>query len=414
MQSPQFLAAALLVASFSAPALATSVQAPTAIPDEPSLVQGDAASLVRFAVDLTALMPTVPHEKTRSRLQSELVESALDAGELEVARAIPPTITNWRRGLGLATIAAHLAENGTPEETQDALEAAIAFEESITGEFDQGWRRDRVRAMIGKTFALMGDPVRAARIQRGLEPSEAQRLAEVSVDFASEENWRESVEAMSQLIVRGNLDQVQHGLLTLTKIYERFGTTTEERDEILAAIRSVWDGSHLQPRIEALLRMIETDLGRGDKAHAMSMVEEIEGLIAGNRWQPEMKVGMLATAAAKRFRCGDEDGAREALAGALGLFGDEREGIVNMFRVRALLPLAEAYAEIGNTQSADEVYRVALTEALENPNERPRIDNLVQIVRSIVERGHRPSKGLRTQVQQVGDLVRASYAAKSR
>ena len=103
---------------------------------------------------------------------------------------------------------------------------------------------------------------------------------------------------------------------------------------------------------------------------------------------------------------GDKEGARERITIALERYLEVRGSVASVFRGRALRPIAEAYVKFGDALSADEAYRRALVEAVESPNARPRLEDLVQTVRSIATSGHTPSKALRRQLQTIGvDLL---------
>ena len=101
-------------------------------------------SLLGRAYEAASKLPEVPHLKTRGRLQEELVEALLEAGgPVELAREWADSIDNWRRALGVAAVAVHLAKDGQEQAAEAALEAARALEAGLTDSTEQGWRRGR-------------------------------------------------------------------------------------------------------------------------------------------------------------------------------------------------------------------------------------------------------------------------------
>ena len=68
--------------------------------------------------------------------------------------------------------------------------------------------------------------------------------------------------------------------------------------------------------------------------------------------------------------------------------------IVDIFRTEAVLPVAEAYVDLGMTGAALDLYGRALTEAFHNPNSVPRSEDLVAICVSMATRGVEPTDAL--------------------
>ena len=68
---------------------------------------------------------------------------------------------------------------------------------------------------------------------------------------------------------------------------------------------------------------------------------------------------------------------------------------------RALRPLAEAYASLGQRMIASDLYERALTEAVVNPNSRPRVEDLVKVSISITRSGIEPSRSLELALDRV-------------
>lgn len=391
---------ALTVALQSAPALEQT--------DDPPKLAPTPTSLLRHAADAAAKMPLDPHEKTRGRLQHRLVESALACGDVALARDVTGEIENWRRAFGLAAIAAHLAGEGDEAAARTALEKAERAEAGLTEEFVQGWRRDRVRARIARTYALLGDPRTAASIQARLEPSEAGRLASLSTRFIEKKDAAAQVDTLKSIAEIGDLEQVRHSLLALAAIYGRFPGETELRGEIVTSIRELWNKMPLEPRIDVLEQLVRHDTESGSEASreaAKGYVEEIQAMVTDHRWTQDKDVALRAKVAELRVLTKEEERARASLEEALRLYAETRESIVNIDRSDALRPIAEVYAALGDASTANDIWLRALEESLENPNARPRLEDLVETVISIAESGTRPKATLLAMLVRVEGLL---------
>jgi len=128
-------------------------------------------------------------------------------------------------------------------------------------------------------------------------------------------------------------------------------------------------------------------------------------MVRGHQWILEDRVRLLARLAQMRHSVGQAPKAREVITEAIDVYMENREQINSVFRGRALRPLAEAYMALGNGAGADNAYRRALTEAVINPNSRPRLEDLVGAVHSMVTSGHEPSKALRAQLLEVAGAL---------
>jgi hypothetical protein len=100
---------------------------------------------------------------------------------------------------------------------------------------------------------------------------------------------------------------------------------------------------------------------------------------------PEDEIRQRALLAALSHRAGDAAPARAQADAALGLFEVARVRIVDVDRVAALIPLAQAYETMGDPAAARAVYATAAAEAVVNPNSRPRAMDLAAICSSMAQ-----------------------------
>ncbi|MGK0480514.1 MAG: hypothetical protein ACJAQ3_000477 [Planctomycetota bacterium] len=352
-----------------------------------------------WAFDAVSKMPLRPHVKTRSRLQADLVQAALDAGRLGDAGQWAARIDNWRQGLALAHIAVFHAQHGDVAAAGTAIEAAEAFEATILAEEDQGWRRDRVRVRIAEAYALLGNTTMAATIQAAATPSESGRLAAMAVRTVDDADAGQQMETLEAIARTGDLEQARFALLAMGEFYGRalelaapagipaqvpaeIPAETNKAKAILnpeaieARIRAAWTELPIEPRIDILERMVDFDIQWKATQRAHAHAAEVGRLVLDNRWNPEQGVALRARVSELLQRADDTKAARVMANSALALYDTSREGIVNIFRGEALRPVAEAYLALGDSATATVVYERALEEALVNPNSRPRAADL--------------------------------------
>jgi hypothetical protein len=154
-------------------------------------------------------------------------------------------------------------------------------------------------------------------------------------------------------------------------------------------------------RVELLIALAGFALDHGDQGKALELVSEARAVLDGGRWRLEDRVALLATLAELRSRSGDAQRARADADAARSLFAAEREKIVNIYRARALRPLAEAYRAMDDVAAALTVYKQAVEEGVANPNSRPRAEDLSATCTSLAVHGVEPDAELWTRIRQI-------------
>ena len=344
-----------------------------------------------LAFDAVLKMPLRPHIKTRSRLQADLVQAALDVGRVADATAWATQIENWRQGLALAHIAVHHAQGRDEEAAHKAIERAEAFERTITSEDAQGWRRDRVRVRIAEAYALLGDARKAAQIQATATPAESGRLAAMAVRTVGDADIEKQIATLKTIAKTGDLEQVRFALMAMAEFYGRALAKPSAEDASMTPdaveqhIKSAWTELPIEPRIDIVERLIQFDVDAGPrgKARASAHAKEVAGLVMDHNWNREQAIGLRARVAGLYHSLGDDEAASKVANDALTLYETSREGIVSIYRGEALRPLAEAFLALGDEGTATSLYERALEEALENPNSRPRVTDLTMTAISV-------------------------------
>jgi tetratricopeptide (TPR) repeat protein len=149
-------------------------------------------------------------------------------------------------------------------------------------------------------------------------------------------------------------------------------------------------------RIDLWIELAGYALDHGDAENALAIVNRAK-LIAGACTE----VRLVARLARLRYVVGDHDKAHAEADTALGLYEEQRDQILDIYRAGVLRPLAEAYQAMGDTAAARRVYARALEEGVGNPNARPRAEDLVATCLSMVRNGCEPDADLKARMYEI-------------
>ena len=360
------------------------------------------SALLGRAYDAASKLPEVPHLKTRGRLQEELVEALLEAGgPVGLAREWADGISNWRGALGVAAISVHLAKAGDEQAAKAALEAARTLESALTGSSEQGWRRNRVRARIALAYAVLGDKATAAGIQARIDATEGGMLSVYAASVLDRELIEVQAEQLFELAAAGTSDEARFALEAVSVFYGRVHGDEELREKLYAGLLEHWKQVPLVPRIELLDLFARSDVGNGAPALAAAKIDRIEEMVRTNKVLLEDQVALRARVALLRGLAGQREAGADMADEALAKYDEVRESINSIWRGRALRPLAEAYASLGQRMIASDLYERALAEAVINPNSRPRVEDLVRVSISITRSGIEPTRSLELALERV-------------
>ena len=340
--------------------------------------------------------------KSRGWLQEELVEALLEAGgPVGLAREWADGISNWRGALGVAAISVHLAKAGDEQAAKAALEAARTLESALTGSSEQGWRRNRVRARIALAYAVLGDKATAAGIQARIDATEGGMLSVYAASVLDRELIEVQAEQLFELAAAGTSDEARFALEAVSVFYGRVHGDEELRERLYAGLLEHWKQVPLVPRIELLDLFARSDVGNGAPALAAAKIDRIEEMVRTNKVLLEDQVALRARVALLRGLAGQREAGADMADEALAKYDEVRESINSIWRGRALRPLAEAYASLGQRMIASDLYERALAEAVINPNSRPRVEDLVRVSISITRSGIEPTRSLELALERV-------------
>ena len=359
--------------------------------------------LLDIAYAAVSAMPLQPHVKSRSRDQEAVADVWLRLDEPQRALACVEGIADWRRGSGYADYAFWCAQHGDEAEARRTLALAAQIVEQHVGEESQDWQRDRIRAGIARTWLWLGDTEQAAAFAAGAGAAETGRIAAVASQRAGEAECDAQLAALAECATTRDFDQIRAALEGCARLFDRFYADAARRERVERALTAAWGGLPAQVRIELLAELAGFALEHGDPPTALRLVQDARRQLEGTTWTPDAHVALLAKLAGLRHRAGDAEGARRNADAALAQFTAERARIVDIDRADALRPLAEAYQAMGDTAAALSIYAQAIEEGTQNPNSRPRAEDLSATCCSMALAGVTPDAALWTRLRELRD-----------
>jgi len=391
------------------PAAVAHAESDGALPSEaapgaggsPAQLEPHVDELLEVCIEAASRFPLNPHIKNRSRAQELAVEAAFELGDLERGLRYANRIENWRRGSCYADYAYRLSDAGDSPEVQEYLDKAAQWIE--TGEGND-WRTYQIRYKIARVHERLGQDQEARAILVDLPEQTTVEQAEYEAErsrLTAEEEFDERIAWVDRAIQVGTLDDVMVAFSGLTVLYDRFYEDATRRALIEEKLRSSRSKAPLDITLETLGTLGRTALEHGDREHALELAGELGELFASASWVPEDELQRAAPIAELRFLAGDEEGALAELSRLRKRFELKRKVIYDIYRADALTPVAAAYARAGDEATARSVYAQALEESVENPNSRPRVDDLIQICLSMVEVGLDPGPELMARIREV-------------
>ncbi|MBN2512043.1 MAG: hypothetical protein JXB18_03800 [Sedimentisphaerales bacterium] len=327
--------------------------------------------LLDLAFETASAIPMNPHIKDRSRAQQAVVMTCLKLEQPGRAARYCEGIDDWRRGLCYGELAFYHAKRGAVEEAKDYLAKAQQH-----GDEAQEWRKDAIKTKMAEVLVLLGQNDKANQYEIGVVDSQKGKVAGIRAMQCDEQTLDAQMQALEMLSKEGNYDVLRNVEQAYAQLFNRFYSDTQRRDQIEQKIKSTWNTMPYFVRMELLMTLAGFALDHNDTSKALELVNEADQLLSGGQWRPEHRISMIAGLSALRFKASDQTKAQTDCQAALALYNDQRQAIVNIDRAEVLHRLAEAYQATGDTRTALRVYKQAVEEGVENPNSRPRAEDL--------------------------------------
>jgi tetratricopeptide (TPR) repeat protein len=354
--------------------------------------------LLDIAFETASAIPVNPHIKDRSKAQEDVIETCLRLDQPKQVLAYVEKIENWRRGLCYANLAFYCARQNYKKEANKYLKFA---EEISKDDHGQEWRNNRIKTIIAKTRAELGQNKEANVIKEDLANSQIDKLAQVEAKISPEATFDEQVTVLDGLIETGDYSMITSALKAYTRLYNKFYQGEKQRLLAEDKIKTSWEKVPVFIRIALLLDLADFSLGHSDQNKALELVNQAQILMDDSQWRLEHKIGLVAKISELRHKAGDVGRAKIDADAVLVLFNDQKSEIVDIYRAQTLQLLGQAYQFMGDTKTALAVYKLAIEESVINPNSRPRAKDLSAICCSMALHAVEPDSELWMRINRI-------------
>ncbi len=352
--------------------------------------------LLELSFQTATKIPIKPHIKDRSRSQEDVLLTCIELDQPVRALSYIEQIDNWRRGSCYADLAFYYAQHGFEKEALKLLSKAQDISETT-----EDWRRDRIRVKIAKTYAWMGQTQKADEFEAGVVDSETGKVAQVDAMRSDENSFEEQKKELDALIATDNFDVLKNALDAYAQLYDRFYNNQQRRMMIEEKIKTSWGKFPIFLRIQLLMDLATISLDHSYRKNALELVNEAQTLIDEYEWKLEHRLPLMAKIIRLRYQTGHQQKAQNEADQFVTLYDAEGEQIVNIYRAEAIRPLAETYHVMGNPEAALSVYKRAVEAGVENPNSRPRAEDLSATCNSMALHAVKPDAELWARMQQI-------------
>ncbi len=354
--------------------------------------------LLDLAFDTASAIPVHPHIKDRCKAQEVVVDACLKLDQPQRALHYIERIEDWRRGLAYADLAFYAAQQGAMSESRQNLQLSGPIAE--TKDLEK-WRADRIKARIAQTYAWLGDLQKAEAIESGLEASESGKVAVVQAQRSQPESFDTQLARLDRLVASGQFDTIRNALDAQIRLFDRFYADPKRRSVLEEKIRVSLSYLPALIRIELIMSLIQATLDHNDPVKAQDFLTQSHQLLDSAQWRPEHRVALTAQLAVLRFRAGDQNTAITERGASLAFYETNRPSIVNLYRATAVRRLAEAYQTMGDKDRARSLYQLAVEEGMDNPNSRPRAEDVSATCCSMAVNAVEPDAKLWMRLQQI-------------
>lgn len=355
--------------------------------------------LLDLAFEAAGCIPVPPFLKDRSLAQEGVVKTCLYLDQPVRAAQYADQIGDWRRGLCYADTAFYLAQKGyNPQQIQPALKLAGQIARMDHG---QRWRSDRIRVRIAQAYLLLEKTEEAEQIRREVETSESGPLLETGVMINREDSFDKQAQILDAQLALMDFEITQNALLAYTRLFDQHYDQPENRDSAEEKIRVSWEKLPFPIRLELLARLAQSALDHSDPDKALSLVNEMQGLLEDVPHSLETYIPAVCELIGLRYKAGDPERARAEAERLRHLYEQKGEEIIDIYRAETIVPLAQTYQAMGQPKAALALYKRAVESAIINPNPRPRAEDLSMICASMALATAEPDAELWATMQEI-------------
>lgn len=354
--------------------------------------------LIDTAYEIASMVPVRPHLQTRSRLQAEVVRLCLELGQPSRASLFLENIGDWRRGAAHADLALFYVEQGAFSQARSELKTAEEFVLAI-----EDWPKERVQAHIARAYARLKNQTKTLEYLSGVEKIDQGLVVRDLAAECGPDYFDKQLSALQTFLSSDRFDVVRQGLVACTELYNRFYDDGERR---VVVEQMISDEELLETlpgsvAIDIYSRMAFFAVENGDVETANLWLNRTDNLYNNMKWSARFGIPQRAEIAKIRARAGAHDEAMAEGESLLTLFEQEKETIANIYWAETLIPVAELFAKAGEQGRALEVYELALSAAVVNPNARPQAEDISALCLSLVRNSIEPDDRLMSRIREL-------------
>lgn len=357
------------------------------------------------AFQVATAIPVTPYVKDRSRVQAEVLDAFLELGLLESASIRCSKIENWRRAETIGKIAAAMSRRD--DVSPDFVRSLVARSDRNHPEDLVPWRRHRIDIQVAMALANIDDMDAALAIESRVDPTQQGRLVGEKIDELTVAQARTLMTRIDAAIETRNLDLVLSAIRILNDLHRQFHDETELRVEIERRVDASADLAKIPHdlRIAAILALAQNAIDEGDDANARKLVsrarEIYDAVQSATPFPPEFGAGVLGGIAAKRAAAKDVEKARNEIVEVLEIYEEGIQTIPDVFRAKALRPIAEAAHHTGDPELTNRIVLKVIEAGSTNPNARPRAEDLARTLVVLARIGAKPSDELQSRIDAI-------------
>jgi tetratricopeptide (TPR) repeat protein len=278
--------------------------------------------------------------------------------------------------------------------------------------------------MAARVYAWLGDDAEAARLEQGVGEPEMGKVAAVRAEQASRvgapseriaEAFDAQMTALDAWLATRHFDLVRNAVDIAIEYHPGVlgggGVSGDaaRRARVEGIVLSANEQLAYDLRIANLLRLAANCEKAGDRSAARAFIARADETLGVGKWLSDDGAVQLALIAQAKARSGDGEGCATQLEAAVARFDAGRADILDIDRARPLRAIAEAYAAAGETSKARAMYARAVEEGAVNPNARPRAEDLVATILSMVAAEVEPGAELAARMAAVREGLVAPW-----
>jgi hypothetical protein len=374
-------------------------QAARVLADAP--LEPDRAALLDLAFSAASKVPTMPHARTRTKLQESVVAQSFELGQWERGLNQCASIDDWRRGVLLTAYAEACLDHNKPQEAERVMAEVRGLAKSLVGTQGQDWQVARILGRLGELQVRQGLPVEVDAELLKMEKAEAIGMRRAYAAQASAAELDGILKPLEAAYNDADFEDMLALFAVCQELYARFYAQPEIRARVDSLLHDSWSRMPYELRVEQLLGFADAASSHKDSETALQHLNEADEILAGTAFNMQTSFPLIGRLAADLHRAGEAERGQKWITQALAKYDAENPLLSQVFRAGCLRPLAEAQVRMGQGEAANLLYWRVVEVGAENVNARPRVEDLVATCLSMVETGFAPEEKLANRLRTI-------------